>query len=292
LRLNSEPLHGDALLRVNRTLHPLKAAPMSRRTFVLKGLFVAKIVFTAGVLVAATWPAERTEPTFQGWVEANLVFIGADEIGRVETLAVREGDAVKAGAPLFTLDADLQKAAVQQDEATLANAQQTFKRAQELLKSGSGTKKEFDSAQSTLSETQAKLSSVRTRLTRRNVFAPAVGTIHQVYFRPGEVVPVGRPVVSLLPPSNIKIRFYVAEALLPQIKIGAPITVTCDGCAPHLRAEISFISQKGEYTPPVIYSLEERAKLVFLVEARPDEPELVRVGQPVHVRLAEREAPR
>jgi HlyD family secretion protein len=255
------------------------------------GAIAGKMLLAAGVLLAATTlRTEPSEPVFQGWVEANFAFIGADEIGRVETLSVREGDVVNEGSPLFTIDSDLQRAAVKHDEATLANAQQTFNRAQELLKSGSGTKKEFDAARSTLSETEAKLSSARTRLTRRNVFASAIGTIQQVYFRPGEVVPVGRPVVSLLPPGNIKLRFFVPEALLPQIRTGDAIKVKCDGCAPNIVAHINFISKKAEYTPPVIYSLEERAKLVFLVEARPDQPDLMRVGQPVRVVVAKTEA--
>jgi HlyD family secretion protein len=247
---------------------------------------VMKTLIAAGALVIATWRPAPVDPTFQGWVEANFVFVGADELGRVETLAVREGDVVTAGAALFTVDSDLQMAAVKQGEATLANAQQTFNRAQELLRTGTGTKKEYDSARSTLSETEATLSSARTRLTRRNVFAPASGTIQEVYFRPGEVVPVGRPVVSLLPPGNMKVRFFVPEALLPQIRIGDAIKVKCDGCAPDIAAHVSFISKKAEYTPPVIYSLEERAKLVFLIEARPDQPELLRVGQPVRVTMA------
>jgi HlyD family secretion protein len=264
---------------------------MSTARSALRGLLAAAVLVAAGaVMASANWPTVAGAPTFQGWVEAYFVFIGADEIGRVETLSVREGDAITSGMPLFTLDADLQMAAVKQDEATLANAQQTFRRAQELLKSGSGTKKEYDAATSTLSESEARLSSVRTRLTRRNVFAPADGTIQQVYFRPGEVVPVGRPVVSLLPPGNIKVRFYVPETLLAQIKLGDAIKVNCDGCAPDMAAHVSFISQKAEYTPPVIYSLEERAKLVFLIEARPDRSDLLRVGQPLRVIMAKPEA--
>jgi HlyD family secretion protein len=252
-------------------------------------------LIAASVLVMTTWPwqANPTQPpVFQGWVEANFVFIGPDESGRVETLAVREGDVVATGAALFTVDADLQRAAVQQDEAGLANAQQTFNRSQELLRTASGTKKEYDAARMALSEFEAKLSSARTRLTRRNVFSPAGGTIQQIYFRPGEVVPPGRPVVSLLPPDNVKLRFFVPEAMLPQIKHGDAIAVKCDGCASNVSARVSFISKKAEYTPPVIYSLEERAKLVFLVEALPDQPEGVRVGQPVRVALAKQQATR
>ena len=114
-------------------------------------------VAAAGALVASVWHGEPSQPIYQGWVEANFVFIGADEVGRVGTLFVREGDTVTANAPLFTVNDDLERAAVAQEEAALANAQQTFHRAQELVKTGSGTRKEYDAAQSTLSETEARL---------------------------------------------------------------------------------------------------------------------------------------
>ena len=76
--------------------------------------------------------------------------------------------------------------------------------------------------------------------------------------------------VSLLPPANVKIRFYVPEPRLASLRLGAPVTVRCDGCAQSVAATMSFIAPQAEYTPPVIYSRENRAKLVFLVEARPD----------------------
>ena len=93
-------------------------------------------------------------------------------------------------------------------------------------------------------------------------------------------------VIALLPPGNVKIRFFVAEAKLPTIKIDDVVGVHCDGCAEGLTAKISFISRSSEFTPPVIYSLEERNKLVFMIEARPDQPEKFRVGQPVTVSLS------
>jgi HlyD family secretion protein len=257
-----------------------------------KAAFGAKVLVIAGAMIIAAWSREPVEPIYQGWVEANFVFIGPDESGRVEKLFVREGDVVAEGASLFTVDADLQKAAVLQNKATLANARETFNRAQQLLKSGSGTKKDFDAAQAAFTEAEARLNSLQTRLARRIVFSPAGGTIQQVYFRPGEVVAAGRPVVSLLPPGNIKLRFFVPEAMLPQIRLGDAVRVKCDGCTADISARISFISETAEYTPPVIYSLEERAKLVFLVEARPELPDSVRVGQPIRVTIAKQEAAR
>jgi HlyD family secretion protein len=133
---------------------------------------------------------------------------------------------------------------------------------------------------------QARVNSSQTRLARRKVASPVEGTIEQVYYRVGELVAAGRPVVAVLPPGNLKVRFYVDEARLPAIKIGDPVNVECDGCANDIVAKISFIARSSEFTPPVIYSLEERHKLVYLIEALPDEPQRLRVGQPVTVTFA------
>jgi HlyD family secretion protein len=110
--------------------------------------------------------------------------------------------------------------------------------------------------------------------------------VEQVYFRVGEMVPAGKPVVAILPPGNIKARFFVNEAMLPRLKLGDTVHIHCDGCADDLTAKVSFIARASEFTPPVIYSREERSKLVFLIEARPDRPEALRVGQPITVTFA------
>ena len=223
---------------------------------------------------------------YQGWVEANLIFVGPDESGRIETLSVREGDRIAMRAPLFTLDADLQVADLQMQEATLKNAQAAYDRAVTLLKTSAGTQKALEDAEAALRTAQARLNSAQTRLARRKIFSPAEGTIEQVYFRAGELVPAGRPVVALLPPGNLKVRFFVNEATLPRIKLDQSVNVRCDGCAEGQTAKVSFIARTAEFTPPVIYSLEERSKLVFMIEALPEQPERFRVGQPVSVTLA------
>jgi HlyD family secretion protein len=232
------------------------------------------------------------DPGLQGWVEAEMLFVGPDDPGRVETLAVREGDKVEVGASLFSVDAELQLADVNQITATVANMQRTMERARDLLKTNAGTQKALDDAVQAQRESEARLNSAKTRLARRKVASPAAGTIQQIYFRPGEMVPAGRPVVALLPPGNVKIRFFVPEAALPTIALGDTVTVRCDGCAPDLTAKVSFISRTVEYTPPVIYSLDERSKLVFLIEARPQRPDSLRVGQPVSVMLNSHQAAR
>src|SRR5262245_6407058 len=243
------------------------------------------IVLAAGLALAACNSAG--DPGFQGWVEADLIFVGPDEAGRVETLSVREGDAVRLGAPLFTVDPDLQQADVGVWEAQLINARQAYERAQSLLKSAAGTQRALDEAEAALRTAEARLNSAQTRLARRKVLSPVSGTVQQIYYRGGELVPAGKPIVAILPPNNLKIRFFVNEATLPKLKLGEPVTVTCDGCDGGITAKITFIARSSEFTPPVIYSTEERSKLVFLIEARTDEPGRLRVGQPVSVALGQ-----
>jgi HlyD family secretion protein len=228
----------------------------------------------------------------QGWVEAEMIFVSPDEQGRVETLKVREGSRVEKGELLFTVDDDLQRADLVVRKSTVTTAQQAFDRAKELLKTSAGTQKNFDDAEAALRQANANLAWSETRLARRRALSPAEGTIQQVYYRPGETVAPGRPVVALLPPANLKIRFFAPEAQLPEVKVGDTVTVSCDGCEKGLTASVSFIARSAEFTPPVIYSMDERNKLVFLIEARPEQPEKFRVGQPVSVTFAKETPPK
>ena len=247
---------------------------------------VAVALLTALILAGCD---NGKEPTYQGWVEAELIFVGPDEQGRIETLNVREGDHVELQAPLFTLDSDLQRADVAMQEAAVKNAQIAYDRAMTLLRTQTGTQRAFDDAEAALRTAQARLNSAQTRLARRKVASPVSGSVQQIYYRGGELVPAGKPIVAILPPANLKVRFFVNEATLPKLKFGDPVFIHCDGCAPDITAKISFIARTSEFTPPVIYSLEERSKLVFLIEARPERPELLRVGQPVSVSLPQQD---
>jgi HlyD family secretion protein len=247
-------------------------------------------VVAAALLSVALAGCSNGDTGYQGWVEANLIFVGPDEAGRVETLTVREGDPITKDAPLFVLESDLQRADVAMQETAVLNAKQAFDRAQQLLKTAAGTQKTYEDAEAALRTAQARLNSARTQLNRRSIKSPVTGTVQQVYFRPGELVPAGRPIVALLTPGNVKVRFYVPEAVLPRIAYGDTVKVQCDGCTADLTAKISFIARTAEFTPPVIYSTEERNKLVFLVEAWPDQPDKLRVGQPLNVTLVPNDA--
>jgi HlyD family secretion protein len=245
-------------------------------------------IFVSLLLIALAACGQNGNKNFQGWIEANLIFVGPDENGRIEVQKVREGDKVDKGTLLFSLEADLQKADEVAARATVDNTRAAFSRAEQLVKTNSGTLKSYDDAQAALREAEAKLNSAKTRLDRRSILSPVSGVVQQVYFREGELVVAGRPILAILPPGNVKVRFYIAQAMLPRIAIGDTVAVHCDGCNPQ-NAKISFIARQAEYTPPVIYSEQERNKLVFLVEALPEQPAEMRVGQPVSVTVTPRE---
>lgn len=288
-----------------------------------------------------------------GYLEADLVLVGSEKNGRIESLAVQEGDTVAKGDLVFTLESSEQeaelatrKARLAEAEARLADARAALQRPREievlqsalvqakamqtksqlnldrirsLYDKGWVSKAQLDdavaqhdsnqaaveeakrrieaahlpgrsgvieAAAAAVTEARSALDEARKSLAKRNVFAAVGGSVEEVYFRPGEVVNAGQAVVSLLPPGNLKVRFFVAETDRAALRTGETVAVSCDGCPSGLTATIRFISRDAEFTPPVIFSREQRKKLVFLVEARPDErtAELT-AGQPVSVTL-------
>lgn len=134
---------------------------------------------------------------------------------------------------------------------------------------------------------QAAVAQAQWKLDQKRVSAPADGLVHDTLYRTGEWVQAGSPVVQMLPPQNMKVRFYVPETVVGQLSTGRRLTVHCDGCAADIPAKVTYISTQAEYTPPVIYSNESRAKLVFLVEAHPSVADAMKLhpGQPVTVNL-------
>jgi HlyD family secretion protein len=125
------------------------------------------------------------------------------------------------------------------------------------------------------------------KLRQKTVAATVGGTVTDTLFVRGEWVPAGTPVVSLLPPGNVKVRFFIPESRLGAVKVGQKVSIACDGCSAPVAATVSYIAPQAEFTPPVIYSKDSRAKLVFLAEARPQPADAVKLhpGQPVDVTL-------
>jgi HlyD family secretion protein len=250
----------------------------------------------------------------QGYGEADYLYLASQESGVVSELLVREGDTVAAGAVVFRLDpgridyplqgASAQRSALAQAvEAARANAELarvSHQRTAALLRDGFVSQARMDADRAALDAANARLEEARRQMAASNAeiglwrerrsdldgVAPAAGTIERIYHRAGEVVAAGQPIAALLPPANMKVRFFAPEPLLAELQPGARVSVSCDGCAAPLPATVSFVAREPQFTPPVIYSLDQREKLVFLVEARLDDPGAIRPGLPVDVRIA------
>jgi len=211
------------------------------------------------------------------------------------------------------------EAALAQSQAMLLQANNNLERARALFDKGWITKAQLDDAVAQHDRNEASVAEAEKRITaaklpgrsdmidaaaanaeaarhalheaeknlgKRKVFASTNGTVEEVYFRPGEVVNAGQAVIALLPPRNLKVRFFVAEPVRAKLQVDQSIKVSCDGCPPDLHAKISFIGREAEFTPPVIFSREQRQKLVYLVEARPEGATAdLTAGQPVTVTL-------
>lgn len=178
---------------------------------------------------------------------------------------------------------DEASASLHRNQARLEQTQAQIRVARQSV----GRTGELAAAQAEVDAARAVVSQAQWRLGQKTQPAPRSGLVHDTFFVAGEFVPAGKPVVSLLPPENVKLRFFVPATLLGKLQPGQKISAACDGCAAPFHATISYISPSAEFTPPVIYSKESRAKLVFMVEARLAAADAVRLnpGQPVDVTL-------
>ncbi len=180
----------------------------------------------------------------------------------------------------------------EQLEATVAQASSDAARVRELQSQVDvarlpGREQQLKAQTGQVQAARALLAQADWRLAQKSVSAPRQGLVYDTMYREGEWVAAGNPVVRMLPPQNIKVRFFVPEALLGRLAVGGAVSLSCDGCAADLPATITYVSSQAEYTPPVIYSNETRGKLVFMIEAHPspEDAEKLHPGQPMSVRL-------
>jgi HlyD family secretion protein len=306
-------------------------------------------VATLALLLLAAACDRAPEPWLQGYAEGEYLRLGAPEAGWLESVAVERGDRVEPGAPLFTLEAGKQRAAVREAEARLARAgaeladlrlgkrpeeidriqaelaeakaslayaERDLRRQEQLARNDFAAKARLDQARSAAAEARARVAATEAELAtarlparsdqiemaaaavrsaeaalaqacweldQRTVRAPAAALVEDRLRRAGEWVPAGGIVVSLLPPGNVKVRFFVPEPRLGGLQVGQRVALRCDGCPAGQEGTVRYVAPEAEYTPPVIYSVDARAKLVFLVEAWPDAGVTLHPGQPVDV---------
>lgn len=218
---------------------------------------------------------------------------------RPEELAVSAAQLAQARTALAELDSQLRRERelasqgfvsghrldslrAQRDGAAARVAEMT---AQQRVARLAGRDETRRAAEAAARAAQAQADQLRARLADKTVRAPLAARIDDTLYRVGEWVAAGAPVVVLLPPGALKVRFFVAEPELAHVKVGDTVSVRCDGCPAPIDARIAFIATSAEFTPPVIYSREQRARLVYLVEARPAAGTALKPGQPVDVKL-------
>lgn len=211
-------------------------------------------------------------------IEASLASAQA-QAAEAERIAARlasltsRGAATNAELDDATTAANVAKARVAEMEANLVVARLPA-RPQEIA-----------AAEANLEQARAAMEQSRWALDQRILTAPTTGTISDIIRYPGEIAGPAAPVLSLLPDGAVKLRLYVPESSLSRIRSGSMLTVHCDGCAPDLTARVIYVSDAPEFTPPVIYSLQNRQKLVYLIEARPEGENDLKPGQVVDVAL-------
>lgn len=253
----------------------------------------------------------KPDDAWLGYAEGDYAYISAPTAGWVTKLAVERGAVVKEDQPLFTLDdtsqiasRDSANADIAQAEGKMATAvanldltQKELTRQAALLKSSATSKQNYDTAKAdydsavaqidqikaTEASARATLAGAAYQLTQRSILSRTHGRVEEVYFREGEYAPAQTPIVSVLPPENVYVRFFVPESQFSKIRLGQKVKIGCDGCG-EIVATIAFIANSYEYTPPVIFSLSSRDKLVFKVEARASGGLKLHPGQPVDVR--------
>ncbi|MWB78771.1 HlyD family efflux transporter periplasmic adaptor subunit [Pseudooceanicola sp. 216_PA32_1] len=306
-----------------------------------------------GVL-AAVFPslAEEGPASYNGYAEADYVYVAPAAAGRLSRIEVVEGTTVQAGDVLFRLEDAHQLATLRAAEAEVAVAKAnlanlssgsrseeievirasleqaqaderlaalTLERSERLLISGAVSAARVDSdrtahesakakveqleaelqvarlpardaqriaAEASFEAAEAKRDDARSALEDRVVEAPSPGYVDKVFYRDGEVAAAGAPVVSILPPDTLKALFFVPEPQRASIAVGQVLQVTCSGCAPGLSAQVTRLASSPQYTPPIIYSREERSRLVFRAEARLIDPQGLLPGQPLTLHVA------
>ncbi len=167
---------------------------------------------------------------------------------------------------------------------TIAEARVTAAHRQREVAAMPARTPEIDAGERAVDAARAGLAQAETRASKYGVNAPVAGRIEDTYYEAGEVALAGQPVLELLPADKRKVIFFVPEAARPALSPGGTVAVTCDGCAAGLTGEISFLGSEAEYTPPIIFSRENRGKLMFRAEARlSGEAAQLPLGQPVDV---------
>ena len=261
---------------------------------------IASVNVERGQRVEAGAPLFSLDPTAQGaradQARAQIGEAAAQagsaqsDLGRAQaSLRGAQAEVVKAEADLDRLTgAQREKAGavaqtqIDQARAALANAlaQRDGARAQ-----AAGAQSRIAAARAQVGAQRANLAATQKQVTDLSAVSPVAARVEEVMYQPGEWASPNAPVVSLIPDGKVKIRFYVPQARVNAFKPGTSVALACDGCPVGMTGKVQFVASRPEYTPPVIYSLQTRDKLVFMVEALPADPGPLTPGQPMDVQI-------
>jgi len=259
---------------------------------------VSEVSVVRGQRVEAGAPLFRIDPTS---LNARADQAGAQIGQSAAQLAAQEAELGRARAALAAAQAEADRAAAELARYTAAEREkagsvsglqidQARAAATAFARQRDGVRAELTAAQARIEAGRAVLQASRAGLTdaRRQVSqlapaAPVAAKVDNVMYQAGEWAAANVAVVSLIPDSQIKVRFYVPQGAVAAYPAGTTVAIACDGCASGMIARVDYVAPRPEYTPPVIYSLATRDKLVFLVEAVPSDPRALTIGQPIDV---------
>lgn len=269
------------------------AIPVQRGDKVADGALLFQLDQTAEIAAHDQATAQLAQA--QAQLEDLSKGLRASELDQIKAAgASAAANAVKAKADLerarqLFADGHIAKSSLDAAKASSETAAGALREANARLTTGrlAARSDQIAAAAAAVKAAQAALDQANWRLAQREGHAPDGGVIEDVFYRVGEMATPGAPVVSLLPPANIKLRFFVPEGELGRVHVGNKVALSCDGCAENLTGTIRFIATQAEFTPPVIYSENAKAKLVYMAEAIPDTtPQAFHPGQPVTVTLS------
>jgi membrane fusion protein YbhG len=237
-----------------------------------------------------------------GTVEATEAQLGFQAPGRIDEIAVREGDAVKQGQVLARLDTRETEARLAQGRAQvraaqvrLHEAERDLKRSRELLGGGAIGQEAYDKAQtgqkvatSDYDQARAQVAALEAVLANMQVRASFDGIVSIRHHEPGEIVPAGAPILTIMNPNDRWVRIYIAENRLGALQLGEKAAITTDTYpGKHYGGQVIYIASQAEFTPKNVQTAEERVKLVYAVKVRvTEDPSFeLKPGMPADVRL-------
>ncbi|MCE5340346.1 MAG: HlyD family efflux transporter periplasmic adaptor subunit [Planctomycetaceae bacterium] len=293
-----------------------------------KPIMLVGVIVILLMLFSYQYYLSRQNIPFTGYVISDNIYMSSSVSGTVFSVEVKRGQRVEIGTPLFQMDltsltaqaekieaqikeAESQKA-VKQAELVSAEAEKKFAISdmnrfvsikdavsqqdidaalERATKAGANivsVQNQISAAASNIESCKAELRDIEHKIKELAPSSPVSGRIEELMYKPGEWAPANAAIISIVPDKEVKVRFYIPQNQLSKYSVGTKVAIACDGGPKDMTATVDFISTRPEYTPPVIYSLRTRDKLVFMAEAAPTQPQQLIPGQPMDVQLADR----